>query len=235
MFVMNSNDKGAIAELEIAAAAVKLGLPVFKPLSEHSRADLILEIGGRLMRVQCKWGRLGPNRDVVVVRIGGCRLSPRGYVRSTYTEAEIDVFGVYCGDLDRCFLLPSSRCAGVKTIRLRLTPARNGQQACTTLADDFNFAGAVAQLARAPDWQSGGRGFKSPQLHSNPTAETPSVTVGSDVFRDRLGYWMERVGRGDEILVTYRGRPRLRVTPADAGRPEGNARASPMIDALAAS
>jgi PD-(D/E)XK endonuclease len=182
MFVTNSNDKGAIAELEIAAAAVKLGVPVFKPLSEHSRADLILELGGGLIRVQCKWGHLGPNRDVVVVRIGGCRLSPRGYVRSTYNEAEIDLFGVYCGELDRCFLLPSARWAGRQQMCRRLTPARNGQQACTTLADDFNFVGAVAQLARAPDWQSGGRGFKSPQLHSNPTAEGPCITVGSTRF-----------------------------------------------------
>jgi hypothetical protein len=58
---MKSNTKGAVAELEIAAAAVKLGIPVFRPLSEHSRADLVLGIGGMLRRVQCKWGEAQQN------------------------------------------------------------------------------------------------------------------------------------------------------------------------------
>jgi hypothetical protein len=44
MFVLMPNDKGPIAELEIAAAAVRLGVSVFKPLSEHLRADLVFEI-----------------------------------------------------------------------------------------------------------------------------------------------------------------------------------------------
>jgi prevent-host-death family protein len=39
--------------------------------------------------------------------------------------------------------------------------------------------------------------------------------IGSDSFRDRLGYWMERAERGEELLVTFRGRPRFRVVPAE--------------------
>jgi prevent-host-death family protein len=37
--------------------------------------------------------------------------------------------------------------------------------------------------------------------------------VGSNPFRDRLGYWLERVAHGEEITVTYRGKPRVRLTP----------------------
>ncbi|HTX47230.1 MAG TPA: hypothetical protein VMD48_13155, partial [Solirubrobacteraceae bacterium] len=51
-------------------------------------------------------GRLGPQQDVVVIRIGGSWLSPNGYVRSTYSENEVDLLAVYCGELNRCFLLP---------------------------------------------------------------------------------------------------------------------------------
>jgi hypothetical protein len=52
--VFNSNHTGAVAEAAIAFAAIQAGLEVFKPLSEHSRADLVFEIGSRLYRVQCK-------------------------------------------------------------------------------------------------------------------------------------------------------------------------------------
>ncbi|HWD69769.1 MAG TPA: type II toxin-antitoxin system prevent-host-death family antitoxin [Solirubrobacteraceae bacterium] len=40
------------------------------------------------------------------------------------------------------------------------------------------------------------------------------MTVGSNPFRDRLGYWMDIVAAGQEVIVTRHGRPRLRLTPA---------------------
>jgi prevent-host-death family protein len=40
--------------------------------------------------------------------------------------------------------------------------------------------------------------------------------VASHPFRDKLGYWMERVAAGEEVLVTFRGRPRVRLAPAGA-------------------
>jgi prevent-host-death family protein len=38
--------------------------------------------------------------------------------------------------------------------------------------------------------------------------------VGSNSFRDRLGYWMDRVAAGETVVVTRRGKPRMRVTAA---------------------
>ena len=62
----NPNHKGNVAELAIAKEAASLGLSVLKPLTEHERYDLVLGIGGRLLRVQCKWGSC--QGDVIVVR-----------------------------------------------------------------------------------------------------------------------------------------------------------------------
>jgi hypothetical protein len=189
MFAMTSNEKGAVAEQAIVLAAMKLQLPVWRPVSEHSRADLLLEIGGDLQRVQVKWGRLSASGDVVIVLLRTSRCTPRGHVRGTYSEREIDPFAVYCGDLDRSFLLRASQFAGKQYTHLRLMPSRNGQQACINLADDFTFDGAVAQLARALGWQPRGQGFESPQLHSSqfllgdtppPTRTAPIVGPGAD-------------------------------------------------------
>jgi prevent-host-death family protein len=213
--MLNSNIKGAVAEQAIVLAAVKLGVPVLKPVSEHGRSDLALEIGGKLWRVQCKWGRLDRGSEVVIVGVGTSRHTPNGYVTTTYTETEVDLFGVYCGELDRCFLLPIERFARMHQIHLRLAPARNGQQACITLARDFDFdfEGAVAQLARAPAWHAGGQGFESPQLHSSSPESTP-IVLGSNPFRNRLGYWMDRVSAGEEVVLTRHGKPRIRLSPA---------------------
>lgn len=214
---MDSNVKGAVAEQAIVLAATKLRVPVWRPVNEHGRPDLVLDIGGELRRVQVKWGQLSPERDVVIVRVRTCRCTPHGYIRRAYSEDQVDLFAVYCGELDRCFLLPAQVLASKTCVSLRLTPPRNGQQSCINLADDFTFDGAVAQLARARDWQSRGRGFESPQLHS--TSPAAAVTVGADACRIAFGYWIERVCAGEDVLVTRRGKPMMRLTAAIPAQP----------------
>jgi len=44
MFV-DSNQKGNVAELAIAAEAARLGLSVLKPLTEQERYDLVFSVG----------------------------------------------------------------------------------------------------------------------------------------------------------------------------------------------
>ena len=146
MFVMDTNVKGPVAEQAIVLAATRLGVPVLRPIADHGRVDLAFDVAGRLWRVQCKWGRLSPSGDVVIVRLLSSACTPRGYVLTTYTEHEVDLLGIYCGELDRCFLLPICRVAGRAEINLRLSPPRNRQRACINLADDFDFEGAIAQL-----------------------------------------------------------------------------------------
>ena len=205
----DSNAKGLIAELEIELAAVRLGVPVLKP-QEHARCDLALDIAGRIWRVQCKWAPLSPSGDVVVLRTGTRRLSTHGYIRTTYDASEIDLFGAYCDTLDRCFLLPVAAAAGQLQLHLRLTPPRNGQRACITLAEDFAFEGAVAQLGERRHGMAEARG--SSPLSS--TSSEASVTVGVNAFRDGLGFWMDRVAAGQEVILTRHGRPRIRLSPA---------------------
>jgi prevent-host-death family protein len=44
--------------------------------------------------------------------------------------------------------------------------------------------------------------------------EPAVLTVGSNPFRDRLGYWMDIVAAGQEVIVTRHGKPRLRLSSA---------------------
>jgi prevent-host-death family protein len=213
MFVESPNIKGAVAELEIELAATRLRVPVLKPVAEHGRYDLGLEIGSRLFRVPCKWGRVDGDQALVIVRVGGNRSTPGGYVRSVYRQDEIDLVAVYAGDIDRCYLLPMRVVEGRHEVRLRLREPANGQRAFINLASDFEFDGAVAQLARATGWQPVGRGFESPQLHS-PPRKSGAVVVGANDFRNRFGWYMERAAAGEEFHVERRGRPYVRLTGA---------------------
>jgi prevent-host-death family protein len=212
VFVLSTNQKGGIAETAILATATKLGVPVLRPAVEHGRYDLAFEIGECIYRVQCKWGGLHRDGSVIRVNLTSSWCTPTGYERRYYREDEIDLVAVYCGDLDRCYLLPSSLVAGRRGIDLRVTPTKNGQRASLNHAVDFEFAGAVAQLDRAPAWQAGGQGFESPQLHSTPPE---TLHVGANQFRNHFGYYIERAADGHEVLVSRRGRPYVRVIPVE--------------------
>lgn len=138
-----STIKGAIAETAITAEAARLGFVVLRPVVEGRRYDLVIDTGARLLRVQCKWA---PRKGaVIVVHTGTCRHTPRGYVRSTYTADEIDGFGIYCQELNRCYYVPINDVAGRQVLHLRLAPAANNQEVAVKYATDYPF-GAIAQL-----------------------------------------------------------------------------------------
>jgi hypothetical protein len=141
--VLTTNQKGAIAEAQVTAAAVELGMGVWRPVVEGCRYDLILEVGDRLLRTQCKWANR--ENDVVVVRGRTCRHTPRGYVWTTYSSAEIDGIAAWCPDIDACYFIPIGDIAGRSCMHLRLAPSRNNQELLVHWAANYRL-GAIAQL-----------------------------------------------------------------------------------------
>ena len=147
---MTTDQKGAIAELAIQLAATKLGIEVYTPVAEGGRYDMIFDLDGDLVRVQCKWASRYDH--VLIARCFRARRNRDGLVRRLYTRAEIDAFALYSFELDRCFFVPMAYAEGMQEIRLRLSPARNNQRKGIHWADDFDFRatlgrpGAVAQL-----------------------------------------------------------------------------------------
>ena len=207
---MNASEKGGIAELAIAAEAAKLGIPVLRPMTEALRYDLAFDLGRRVARVQCKWAVL--RGDVVEVKIRTHRRTRDGFATTTYTSEEVDYVAAYCAELDRCYALPISLVGGRTAVSLRLAPARNGQRAGLHFADEYTL-GAIAQLE---EHLAGSEGV----VGSSPTSSTPSLdraagtVIGAHEFRNRFGWYMERAAAGEPIVVTRRGKPHLRLSPA---------------------
>lgn len=147
--MLTSDQKGAIAELKIAARAAELGVGVWTACTVE-RYDLIFDLRPGLLRVQCKWAtRSG---DVAIVRCCRHRRNREGVIRRYYSADEIDAFAAYCADVDECYLLPIALVGGRAALLLRLAPTRNNQAAGINWAKDYEFGatlrpqGAVAQL-----------------------------------------------------------------------------------------
>ena len=140
---MDSTLKGAIAEQAVMLEAARLGMEAMKPSIEGRRYDLVIDTNQRLLRVQCKWAV--QDGGIIRARIATSRLTPTGYVRTTYSADEIDGFALYCDATRECFWLPIEEFAGQTYVHLRTSPPRNGQRLLVKFAADYPF-GAVAQL-----------------------------------------------------------------------------------------
>jgi hypothetical protein len=164
--VLTPTRRGAIAEAVIAAEVMKLGLDVYRPGSEGGRYDLVVDTGARLLRVQCKSARL--DGAVVAVSMRTTRLTPRGYVRTTYTAREIDGVAAYCAGNGHCYWLPIEDFDGQDYVHLRLQPARNNQRRRLIWAADHPL-GAIAQLGERVTGSHEVGGSNPPSSISNVT------------------------------------------------------------------
>ncbi|MEA2412464.1 MAG: hypothetical protein QOC77_3025 [Thermoleophilaceae bacterium] len=170
--VMHPSQKGAVAEIAIALEATKLGIPVYRPVAEGGRTDMILDVGGRLQRVQCKWANR--ERGVVNVRLRTSRRANGRYVTTTYCAAEVDAVAAYCPDVERCYLLPISLVDGRTGIHLRLDRARNNQELGVTYAETYEL-GAIAQLGERCHGMA-------EVVGSSPTSSTAKPPPGAALF-----------------------------------------------------
>jgi hypothetical protein len=141
MLNLSSSRKGAVAEAEIAAAAIRLDLVVLRPLCEGGRYDLVIDTGLRMLRVQCKWASRRGN--VLIARCVTSRHTPSGYRRSTYSADEVDAIATYEPDTDSCYLVPIREIEGRKGVSLRLEPTHNNQCLGVRWARDYELGASL--------------------------------------------------------------------------------------------
>jgi hypothetical protein len=140
---LTPSQKGAVAEAAIAAMAMRLALLVLRPLCDGGRYDLAIDIGERLLRVQCKWASL--RGSVLTAHCTTCRHTPSGYRRTTYRAGEVDAIGIYSPHTDSCYLVPIEQVEGRSAISLRLHPTKNNQADGVRWALDYNLSSSLEQ------------------------------------------------------------------------------------------
>ena len=117
-------DVGERSEAIILAELVKRGHRVLVPYGTNHRYDLVVEAGGRFLRVQCKTGRL--RQGVIRFSTVSTRVNTvRTYI-APYDADQIDLFLIYCPDTGQVYALDVGEAASPNG-RLRVDPTANGQ------------------------------------------------------------------------------------------------------------
>ncbi len=101
----NTKQTGDLSVARIVARLVELERVVSIPFGDNARYDLIVEIDDRLLRVQCKTGRLEGGAIVFPVSSSAAH---RGGGRRSY-HGEVDAFAVHSPDTAQVLVVPSKQ------------------------------------------------------------------------------------------------------------------------------
>lgn len=116
------------------SALVSEGYPVLLPFGDNQRYDMVVEVGGLFVTVQCKTGRL---RDGAVLFRTCSSTAHRGGGQESY-RGQVDVFGVYCHELRAVYFIRVED-VGASSCALRVVPATNSQVRHVRHAGDYVF------------------------------------------------------------------------------------------------
>jgi PD-(D/E)XK endonuclease len=133
----NTSHTGEVCRTQLIALLTRKGKTVLLPLGDHLRYDLVVDDGGTFRRIQCKNGILSKG----VITFDPCsvdsRSQPGKCIRKKYT-GEVDLFGVYCPENEKCYLIPAEEVTSLRCY-LRIETPRNGQKQGIKWAKDYEL------------------------------------------------------------------------------------------------
>jgi hypothetical protein len=119
-WVKGCKERGEWAELCFMARAAGLGMSVSKPLGDSQQYDVLVEAGGRILRVQVK--------STIYCRRGGeYSLNVMGPGRERYEPGSVDFFAIYLIPVDEWYIIPYEA-VGRKNLSLHFTPGGKRQK-----------------------------------------------------------------------------------------------------------
>ena len=113
-----SQKKGIATELQVATYLLQAGYNVSQPFSQDSKYDLIVDVHGKLLRLQVKTARQTSENSITF----NCRSTTtnvRNCQSRRYSADDIDYFATYWDN--KAYLVPISECSTSKSLHLNET------------------------------------------------------------------------------------------------------------------
>ena len=143
--ILDTKQKGNLTELQCITACYELGYNVSIPYGENSRYDFILDIDGKLLKIQVKTSRnkksIKNPKDAIVFTCRSSNTNASGNTYHRYTKEQIDYFATYWDR--KCYLVPVEECNIEKTLWFS-SPA-NGQKNMISMASDYELTKTLSK------------------------------------------------------------------------------------------
>lgn len=126
---------GDRTEAVVMAALLRVYESVLIPFGNGRRYDMVVDTGAQFLRVQCKTGRL--RKGAVVFNTHSTNPQDR-HGRGIGYRDQVELFGVYCPDTDKVYLVPVEDVPETYGY-LRVNVPRNGQKYGIRMADQYEL------------------------------------------------------------------------------------------------
>lgn len=147
----NTKSIGDTSEAVVLAEFIKAGFPVLLPFGDNQRYDMVVEVSGRLLRVQCKTARPLHGGAVLCFNAYSGAFGPgdRSPNRRRSYRSEADLFAAYAPCTGQVYVLAVDEVPETD-VWLRLTPTQNHQQRRIRWAKDHTLAAWVGAAVNTP-------------------------------------------------------------------------------------
>ena len=112
---LSTQYKGITTELLVATYLLSLGYNVSQPFCQDSKYDLIVDVGGKLLRLQVKTARMASENSITF----NCRSTTtnvKNCKSRRYSDTEIDYFATYWNNV--AYLVPVNECSTQKSLHM---------------------------------------------------------------------------------------------------------------------
>lgn len=119
-----TNQKGLITEMQVMLRLVEMGYDVSQPLNADSKYDCILDVNGKLYKIQIKTAHIHPNtQNSIEIKCRSTTTTQNHRKQSGYTSEDIDYFATFWEN--ELYLIPVNECSNAKTLHLDKKTVRN--------------------------------------------------------------------------------------------------------------
>jgi hypothetical protein len=101
---MNGKEIGNIGEAMTLAKFVEYGIPVYVPFGENQKADFIVDLNGKLKKIQVKTAE-GTTDGCIRFYTTVKNRNAHGIKKHKYTPDEVDYFACYSIERNKLFLI----------------------------------------------------------------------------------------------------------------------------------
>lgn len=115
---LSTQQKGIVTEMSVATYLLALGYNVSQPMCQDSKYDLIVDVDGKLLRLQVKTSRQNTQSSITF----NCR-STTSNVKNCksrrYSSDDVDYFATFWDG--KTYLVPISECSSEKSLHIERT------------------------------------------------------------------------------------------------------------------
>jgi hypothetical protein len=130
-----TKSKGDVGVAFVIARLVELGWNVGIPLTEHARYDLFAEKAGHLHTVQVRY--VSAKGGAIDIKLSASWADRHGNHRRNRCRGDFSILAIYSPECGVFFVKEDDLGENGRGIKLRLTPARNGQCKKIRMADHY--------------------------------------------------------------------------------------------------